>query len=844
MTKFNELGDGVHVPFVIGGGYSPEQVENLRRVARCAPYWYVSDCPGDHPIGSVDSNGKLLPSTKRPRGKNGRDRTGWPDSINAHTLDEVLGAVAAGRAGVVGLLVTGMAPGSCVLDFDDVAQDGALLPIGLEIVEKLAGAYIEISPSGSGLRVVCRGTVPTVGGVEIAHKRSVTVDGGGVHSFEVYSQAGKGRYARMTGAAIGTGSVDADGQSGIDWALECIRDAGDNKSGATSTSGKASPGKQNNANAVASTSAGSEAKRTGEEAFAALLAYRPAVEPQALLEAFHNAAARGVGGKLECALRCDLTAFDGDHSSLDYYLVCEVIRQGADSFESVVEVWSQTKTADRAKFKTRAEYRQSTALRAVHGVLGEYEKKQAAGAVRGASAQRVALPPAFVAALKASGDSVALNARGQMIASSGNVYLVMRNHPNCVGMLGYNELRLDNERLASWRGFDREACDEAGPLTADDTTRLGHWMTREFGSSFNVKRSTLREGIAAAARGAKFNPLQDRLLALGDEWDGEKRLSGWLKDFALVDDADCKEYVQAVGRCVVIAMVARAMNPGVKVDTSIVLEGRGGAGKSTLFRVLADAVLPELFTDAVNDITDPDDLVESTKGRWIVELSELAATRRGDVESLKKALTLQSDNYRAPYAELAESIGRRFVFVCTTNRSEYLNDEGDGGTVRRFWPVKTTATESNRMPLTAFAAVAAQVVGEAVCAYLAGEHWWLEESDGEAWKQWHSQRDERREAGAFADELLPVLLKWSLEYGGVHDGKSTKELAGLCGDARGAEGDPASIKRLAATIKGFGLEVHRDRAGVRRWVFPAAALLDFARRRSLLLKAAQELAVS
>lgn len=49
--------------------------------------------------------------------------------------------------------------GLCGIDLDHVIdrETGVVEPWALEIAEKFRGAYIEISPSGTGLRIFCRG---------------------------------------------------------------------------------------------------------------------------------------------------------------------------------------------------------------------------------------------------------------------------------------------------------------------------------------------------------------------------------------------------------------------------------------------------------------------------------------------------------------------------------------------------------------------------------------------------------------------------------------------------------------------------------------------------------------
>src|SRR3990167_10957807 len=77
-------------------------------------------------------------------------------------------------------------------------------------------------------------------------------------------------------------------------------------------------------------------------------------------------------------------------------------------------------------------------------------------------------------------------------------------------------------------------------------------------------------------------------------------------------------------RRLLIAMVARAMKPGCKLDTVLVLVGLQGIGKSTLFRILAS---PAFFVDSPIDI-DKKDALEQLRHAWLIEWAELESLFR------------------------------------------------------------------------------------------------------------------------------------------------------------------------------------------------------------------------
>ena len=92
---------------------------------------------------------------------------------------------------------------------------------------------------------------------------------------------------------------------------------------------------------------------------------------------------------------------------------------------------------------------------------------------------------------------------------------------------------------------------------------------------------TLRNGVLMAAREHKFNPIID--LIKSQPWDGVPRLEHWLTDVYEVPD---RPYTRLIGKCFIMGLVKRALQPGCKFDYMVIFEGGQGVGKSTLTRVL------------------------------------------------------------------------------------------------------------------------------------------------------------------------------------------------------------------------------------------------------------------
>ena len=100
-------------------------------------------------------------------------------------------------------------------------------------------------------------------------------------------------------------------------------------------------------------------------------------------------------------------------------------------------------------------------------------------------------------------------------------------------------------------------------------------------TTFSNRNFDVAFGKTVADR--RFHPIRAYLEAL-PPWDGQKRIEGLLPRCFQADDTP---YVRAVTRKVFAAAVARIFRPGTKFDSVLVLDGKQGIGKSTLFRELA-----------------------------------------------------------------------------------------------------------------------------------------------------------------------------------------------------------------------------------------------------------------
>jgi hypothetical protein len=186
------------------------------------------------------------------------------------------------------------------------------------------------------------------------------------------------------------------------------------------------------------------------------------------------------------------------------------------------------------------------------------------------------------------------------------------------------------------------------------------------------------DAVVALCLKNEFDPVHLDALT----WDGAPRLDCWLVTYAgAVDTSLNREF----GRLALVAAVRRARHPGTKFDPILVLEGKMGTGKSTIFVVLAGA---ENFSDQTILGKHDREQQELLGGVWIFEIADLANMRKTEVEHLKAFASRTHDRAREAYGHFRTDQPRRGIIGATTNHDRYLK-EAD----RRFWPVKTSTID-------------------------------------------------------------------------------------------------------------------------------------------------------
>ncbi len=239
----------------------------------------------------------------------------------------------------------------------------------------------------------------------------------------------------------------------------------------------------------------------------------------------------------------------------------------------------------------------------------------------------------------------------------------------------------------------------------EDVTRLDAWLRREW--AVEMKPTMIREAVYVVALKQAANPLRAWLESL--KWDGTPRLDGWLHRYLGVVDSP---YAKLVGTKWMISAVARGFKPGCKADHVLILEGPQGKGKSTALRDLCG---DDWFSDTPLVIGNKDAYM-GLRGRWVLELAELASLNKSDTDKVKAFFSSPSDYYRPPYGKEMTDVPRSCVFAGSVNQGQYLRDETGN---RRFWPVRCGAIDHMGLRNDR-----EQLWAETVVRFKAGETWW------------------------------------------------------------------------------------------------------------------------
>ncbi len=251
-----------------------------------------------------------------------------------------------------------------------------------------------------------------------------------------------------------------------------------------------------------------------------------------------------------------------------------------------------------------------------------------------------------------------------------NILLVLRNGKGLKDNIRWNDFtdKIEIINNLPWRKKNYEE-DTEWRNTDDSGLRV------YFDLNFHIKsKDLIIDCLVQAAKDNHYHPIKNYLKSL--QWDGVSRAETILIDYLGAEDTELN---RAITRKFLAAAINRVFRPGCKFDYVTVIKGMQGIGKSTLLAKLAG----KWFNDSIITLQGKD-AMEMLQGAWIIELGELQAIKRSEIENTKAFLSRQIDNYRPAYGRATESHPRQCIFFATTNEETFL--KGSDGN-RRFWTV-------------------------------------------------------------------------------------------------------------------------------------------------------------
>jgi hypothetical protein len=283
-----------------------------------------------------------------------------------------------------------------------------------------------------------------------------------------------------------------------------------------------------------------------------------------------------------------------------------------------------------------------------------------------------------------------------------NAVTALRWAPEWAGVLAWDEFAMLPAALrqppwgpvVSWSDQeDRRACE---------------WLQR---NGIMVKIHDAGAAVQTVAHDQPFHPVRRYFAAL--KWDGTYRVETWLSAYLGVQRS---KYTDAVGVKWLVSVVARVMEPGCKADHALILEGPQGIFKSTVFAVLGG----EWYTDDVADLQSKDAPL-GTRGKLIIEFSELDVISKAEKSRVKAFLSRATDHFRIPYEKRAGDYPRECIFAGTTNTEQWMQDETGG---RRFWPARAGIIDIEKLRRDRD-----QLWAEAFKLYYDGVPWWMDSAE-------------------------------------------------------------------------------------------------------------------
>lgn len=341
-----------------------------------------------------------------------------------------------------------------------------------------------------------------------------------------------------------------------------------------------------------------------------------------------------------------------------------------------------------------------------------------------------------------------MDKKGNYYSTIDNIIIILNNDPRlktrfCFNVFDMREEVCDNLPWRKLTPFTKA-------LTDRDLSCLKHYIEKHYSFQVGAK---IEDALNIIFEHHQRHPVKEYLGAL--KWDGIRRVDTLLIDYLGAADT---AYTRAITRKMLCAAISRIYEPGCKFDYMVTLIGGQGKKKS----MLADKLGGKWFSDTFTTVQGKE-AYEQLQGSWVIEVAELSALKKSEVEAVKHFIVKRIDKYRVAYGRRVEEFARQCIFIGTSNDLAPLKDKTGN---RRFWPVAIYVTKPVNDVSSLTPSIVAQLWAEALEYWREDEPLYLSpelEKIAESIQAEHTESDEREGAiGRYLEALLPET--WSAMF--------------------------------------------------------------------------------
>lgn len=254
-------------------------------------------------------------------------------------------------------------------------------------------------------------------------------------------------------------------------------------------------------------------------------------------------------------------------------------------------------------------------------------------------------------------------------ATAANAKIIFSYDPVIDGLIGYDEFKQADVflKVAPWKyeqgtPLDKQPCIRQEWRDSDDA-ELRKYL-RETYTEFASKQ-LISDYTTSYSNKNRFHVVKEFFKNL-PLWDGQPRAETLFIKFLRVEDSP---FAREVTLNWLTAAVARIFHPGCRYQTALVLHGAQGIGKGYTLEQLGG----EWYGALVDNVDDPH-AIDTIKSLWIVEIPEMSAMRKAEVNAIKSFISRSEDTRRFAYERRAARVQRHCVFAITVNDDQFLID--------------------------------------------------------------------------------------------------------------------------------------------------------------------------